>query len=149
VMNTESLLYLESQGLQPLTLSFELAMAKIKALGGTLPRGIVSYGSLPLMHLRNCPVRAGIGCAACGERGSLTDRKQIVFPVECQQRRTATLLNSVPLDLAGRTLDELDFQLLYFTRESAEEVAVVTERYLQEQKTEAPHTTGLYYRDLL
>ena len=149
VTNTEALLFYESRGLVGLTVSYELAMGKIKSLGGAIPRGIVSYGSLPLMHVRNCPVRASIGCAACGENGSLTDRMQVVFPVECQQRRAATLLNSVPLDLSGRSLGGLDYQLLYFTRESADQVAAVTRRIQQGEKTSEPHTTGLYYRDLL
>ncbi|MEA4869036.1 MAG: DUF3656 domain-containing protein [Christensenella sp.] len=149
ITNTESLLFYESQGLAGLTVSMELAMAKIKSLGGTLPRGVLSYGSLPLMHLRNCPVRAAIGCAACDERGNLTDRMQVVFPVECQLRRSATLLNSVPLDLGGRSLSGLDFQLLYFTRESGATVSAVTSRILRGEKTGEPHTTGLYYRVLL
>ena len=149
VTNTRALLFYESRGLNSLILSYELAMGKIKSLGGAIPRGIVSYGSLPLMHVRNCPVRASIGCAACGESGSLTDRKQVVFPVECQQRRAATLLNSVPLDLGGRNLSGLDFQLLYFTRENEDEIAAETRRVQQGEKTNEPHTTGLYYRDLL
>ena len=149
VTNTEALLFYEGQSLKSLAVSFELAMPKVKFLGGSVPRGIVSYGYLPLMHLRNCPVRAFSGSAACGGRGRLTDRKRIGFPVECDEKRTATLLNSVPLDLAGRNISGLDFQLLYFTRETAEEVSSVTERFRRDQKTDAPHTSGLYYRDLL
>ncbi len=149
IVNTPALLACESDGLSSITVSFELAMAKILALGGTLPRGIVSYGYLPLMHVRNCPVRAAGGCGACNGKGELTDRKQIVFPVECDERRSATLLNSVPLDLADRPLAGLDFQLLYFTRETAEEAAAVAQRYRTAQKTDQPHTGGLYYRTLL
>ncbi|MEN6339445.1 MAG: U32 family peptidase [Clostridiaceae bacterium] len=149
VTNTQSLLFYETQGLSSLTVSFELAMAKIKALGGTIPRGVVSYGSVPLMHLRNCPVRAAVGCKACANNGVLTDRMQISFPVECEEMRSADLLNSVPIDLAGRSLGGLDFQLLYFTRESADEVAEITTRFLSAQKTDKPHTGGLYYRELL
>ncbi|HWQ06059.1 MAG TPA: U32 family peptidase [Feifaniaceae bacterium] len=149
VTNTQSLLFYETQGLSSLTVSFELAMAKIKALGGIIPRGVVSYGNVPLMHLRNCPVRAAIGCKACAKSGSLTDRLQISFPVECEEMRSADLLNSVPIDLAGRSLGGLDFQLLYFTRESADEVAEITTRFLSAQKTDKPHTGGLYYRELL
>ncbi|MEN6596067.1 MAG: U32 family peptidase [Clostridiaceae bacterium] len=149
VTNTQSLLFYETQGLSSLTVSFELAMAKIKALGGIIPRGVVSYGNVPLMHLRNCPVRAAIGCIACAKSGSLTDRLQISFPVECEEMRSADLLNSVPIDLAGRSLGGLDFQLLYFTRESADEVAEITTRFLSAQKTDKPHTGGLYYRELL
>ena len=149
IVNTPALLACETDKLSSITVSFELAMAKILALGGTLPRGIVSYGYLPLMHVRNCPVRAAGGCGACNGKGELTDRKQIVFPVECDERRSATLLNSVPLDLADRPLVGLDFQLLYFTRETAEEAAAVAQRYRTAQKTDQPHTGGLYYRTLL
>lgn len=149
VTNTEALRFYDEQSLASVAISFELAMTKVKSLGGSVPRGIVSYGYLPLMHLRNCPVRAFSGCAACGGRGKLTDRKRIDFPVECDEVRAATLLNSVPLDLAGRNLSGLDFQLLYFTRETVEEAAAVTGRFQRDQKTDAPHTAGLYYRDLL
>ena len=149
VVNTPALLAYQADGLSSMTVSFELAMAKILALGGSIPRGIVSYGYLPLMHVRNCPVRAANGCGACNGKGELIDRRQIVFPVECDERRTATLQNSVPLDLADRNLSGLDFQLLYFTRETAEEAAAVAGRYRTAQKTDQPHTGGLYYRTLL
>jgi len=149
VVNTPALLAYADDGLASVTVSFELSMAKILALGGSIPRGIVSYGFLPLMHVRNCPVRAASGCGACNGKGELTDRKQIVFPMECDERRTATLLNSVPLDLADRNLTGFDFQLLYFTRETADEAAAVAERYRTAQKTGQSHTGGLYYRTLL
>ncbi len=149
VVNTPALLAYQADGLNSVTVSFELAMAKILALGESIPRGIVSYGYLPLMHVRNCPVRAAGGCGACNGKGELVDRRQIVFPVECDERRTSTLLNSVPLDLADRALAGLDFQLLYFTRETADEAQAVVERYRTAQKTDQPHTGGLYYRTLL
>lgn len=148
-VNTEALRFWQEQGLRSIAVSFELAMAKVKALGGELPRGILSYGRAPLMHVRNCPVRAAIGCAQCGQNGELVDRMRVVFPVECDEKRTATLLNSVPLDLAGRNLTGLDYQLLYFTRESAGEVEEITRRFLSGEKTEKPHTSGLYYKTLL
>ncbi len=149
VANTDALLAYQAQNLASITLSMELAMAKIKQLGGDLPRGVLAYGSIPLMHVRNCPVRAASGCGVCGGSGVLVDRKQISFPVECDQKRTATLLNSLPLDLSGRNLDGLDYQLLYFTRESAADVANIAQRFSLGQKTDAPHTGGLYYRELL
>jgi len=114
-----------------------------------MPRGIVSYGRLPLMHLRNCPIRASVGCAACAQRGELTDRMRVRFAVECDEMRSAALLNSVPLDIAERSMRGLDFQLLYFTRENAEQIEAVTKRFLAAEKTDAPHTAGLYYRTLL
>ena len=149
VTNTESLRFYEAQGLGSLTLSFELAMSAIKSLGGTLPRGIVSYGFLPLMQLRNCPIKASLGCAACGQNGTMTDRMQVRFPVECDQYRTVALLNSVPLDIAERSMRGLDHQILYFTRETRAEIETVTARFLAAEKTQDAHTTGLYFRTLL
>ena len=149
VTNTQSLEEYEAQGVCSMTVSFELAMAKIRALGGRLMRGVVSYGYLPLMHFRNCPVRAAIGCARCGGKGTLTDRKGVDFPVVCGERKYAVLLNSVPLDLADRPLNGLDYQLLYFTNETAPEAEAVVKRYQSGERTDAPHTGGLYYRELL
>ena len=148
VANTPALAFYEAQGLASVTVSFELPMGAVKALGGPLPRGIAAYGRLPLMRFRNCPVRANLGCAVCGGQGELTDRKGIAFPVECGGKQFASLLNSVPLDIAGRD-DPADFRVLWFTRESREECAAVLGRFRRGEKTDAPHTGGLYYRKLL
>ncbi len=149
VTNTAALLSYEEMQLRSLTVSFELSMAKLRALGGTIPRGAVAYGHLPLMHFRNCPVRAAIGCAACGGKGKLTDRLHIDFPVACYDRKGSALLNSVPLDVADRSLAGLDHQLLYFTVESPAQAEAVIDRFLCGVKTDRPHTGGLYYRELL
>ena len=148
IANSAALAFYEACGLASVTVSFELPMGAVKALGGSLPRGIAAYGRLPLMRFRNCPVRANIGCAACGGRGELTDRKGIAFPVECGGKRFSTLLNGVPLDIAGRD-DPADFRVLWFTRESRAECAAVLGRFRHGEKTDAPHTGGLYYRKLL
>lgn len=148
IANTQAVDFYENQGLLSLTASFEMPMGAVSALGGSIPRGIAAYGRLPLMRFRNCPVRANVGCAACGGKESLTDRKGVVFPVECGGRRYASLLNSVPLHIAGRD-DPGDFRLLYFTRESREQCFAVIEDFRLGRKTAAPHTGGLYYRKLL
>jgi putative protease len=101
------------------------------------------------MQLRNCPIKASIGCAACGQQGELTDRMHVRFPVECDHYRTVALSNSVTLDIAERNMQGLDYQILYFTRETPEEISAVTARFVAGEKTEAPHTPGLYYRTLL
>ncbi|MDP3448498.1 MAG: U32 family peptidase [Eubacteriales bacterium] len=147
--NTEALAFHEAQGLNSATLSFELSMNAIKALGGSIPRGVLSYGYLPLMHVRNCPIKASIGCAACGQKGILPDRMQVRFAVECDHYRSVALLNSVPLDIAKRNMRGLDFQMLYFTRERAHEIEMIAKRFLAAEKTDEPHTTGLYYKTLL
>jgi putative protease len=146
--NSQAVVFYEQQGLASFTPSFEISMGAIRALGGTLPRGIVAYGHLPLMEYRNCPLRAQVGCASCGGEGTLTDRKDIVFPVECGAKQYSTLLNSVPLHIAERD-DPADYRLLYFTREDKAACAQIIEDFRQNRKGTMGRTGGLYYRDLL
>lgn len=148
IMNTQALDFYELEGLSAVTVSFELGMEKIKALGGSLPRGIVAYGYLPLMRFRNCPVRAAVGCASCGGQGFLTDRKGIEFPVECGGKRYSTLLNSIPLHIAERD-DPGDFRLLYFTRETRDECSEILRDFRNNWKMDGSRTGGLYWRELL
>ena len=149
ITNSAAVSAIKELGLSALTVSFEISMKQVAGLGGDIPRGIVTYGNLPLMHYRNCPVRASIGCAACRERGSLTDRKDISFPVECCEKKFSTLLNSVPLHIAERDLRGLDFSLLWFTRETAADVREIISDFRSGKKTSRPRTSGLYYRELL
>lgn len=149
VLNTESLVHYEKDGLSSLTLSFELAAPKIREIGGSMPRGVVAYGRLPLMHFRNCPVKAFSGCGKCGEKGELTDRTGAIFPVECGEKRFSTMLNSIELDIADKEISGIDYNLLYFTRESAVDAKRVVTRFVHGEKADKPHTGGLYFRKLL
>ncbi|MCC8358091.1 MAG: hypothetical protein LJU34_09765, partial [Oscillospiraceae bacterium] len=148
VTNTQTVIFYESLGLASLTAAFELPMEKLRRLGGTVPIGLAAYGRLPLMRFRNCPVRASMGCAACGGDGTLTDRRGVAFPVECDRQRYSTLLNSVPLHIAGRD-DPSDFRLLYFTDEDSGRRGQVIEEFLENRPSALPRTGGLYYRQLL
>ena len=148
ILNSQALDFYREQGLASATVSFELAMKRVRALRGSLPWGVAAYGRLPLMRFRACPVRAHLGCGSCGGRGSLTDRRGVVFPVECDEKRYSTLLNSVPLHIAGRD-DPGDFRLLWFTTEAARQAADVIEDFLQDRPSPASCTGGLYYRELL
>ena len=148
VANTAAAQAYAEQGLASLTASFEVPMGAARDLASPVPCGLAVYGQLPLMRWRNCPLRANLGCSACGGKGTLTDRRNISFPVECGQKRFSSLLNSVPLDTADRDMPG-DFRLLWFTRESGAEAAAVIGRFLRGEKNEAPHTGGLYYRKLL
>jgi len=149
VLNTETLRWYEELGLESVTASYELAMSKIKALGGTKPLGIVAYGRLPLMHFRNCPVKASIGCAKCGGKGELTDRMNVKFPVECTEKKYSTMVNSVPLHIAERDMRGLDYAILHFTTETAADCRRVAEDYRLRRKGAGQRTGGLYYRELL
>ncbi len=148
VTNTQAVDFYAALGVASLTASFELPMERLRRLGGTVPLGLAVYGHLPLMQLRNCPVRASIGCAACRKHGKLTDRKGIDFPVECHEQKSSALLNSVPLHIAGRDMPG-DFRLLYFTIEDAPRRSEVIQEFLTDHPSDHPRTGGLYYRQLL
>ena len=149
ILNTEALRHYEEAGLAAVTASFELSMRGIKSLGGHIPVGAIVYGRLPLMRFRNCPVRAQIGCAACGGHGELKDRRGVHFPVECGGKKYSTLLNSVPLHIADKDLRGLDHGILWFTTETKNECAAVTKEYIEHQRSTKERTGGLYYRELL
>ena len=64
IANAGCLAEYERLGLSDCLLSFELSLARARAIGGTLPRGLLIYGKLPLMVTRNCPIRLS-GCRDC------------------------------------------------------------------------------------
>ena len=147
IANTLALEEYRALGLLDATLSFEPALTLLKKLGGGLPRGVLAYGHLPLMHLRNCPARAFGGCK--GEENCarpLRDRMGKDFFLRCTGGEAA-LHNHLPLWIGDRQ-DELtgfDFYTLYFTKETPEQVAEVIRAFeLGESREEA--TRGLYYR---
>ena len=110
--------------------------------------GILAYGRLSLMLLRNCPVKAFGGCgarlrvpAAC----QLADRKGVKFPLRCQNG-CAELFNSRPLWLADK-LERLrrmplDFLLLSFTVETPEACAAAVRAYREGGAPPAAFTRG-------
>ena len=149
VLNTPALELYQQQGLESVTASFEIGMRDFKALGGSVPLGLMAYGYLPLMRFRNCPIRARTGCGKCAGTGELTDRKGVRFGVECSQKKYSTLLNSVPLHVAERDLRGADHLILYFTGETKDKCADVAEDFRLRRKSEKPRTGGLYYRELL
>lgn len=139
----------ERLGLSDCLLSFELSLARARAVGGTLPRGLLIYGKLPLMVTRNCPIRLS-GCKDCKGFGTLTDRKKEVFEVRCTGRRYSEIFNSKPVYLADK-MDEvsgIDYGLLSFTSEGAKQVDRILLRYTQTHEPMENITRGLYYRNV-
>ena len=149
VLNSEAVDFYREQGLESLCVSFEAQETKIENLGGELTRGAVVYGKLPLMHFRSCPVRAFEGCAKCGGNGTRLDRKNTKFELECHERRFSVLLNSIPLDVADKDIGNIDYRLLWFTKEDKNEAARVISRFEIGESAPYPHTGDLYYRKLL
>ena len=147
IYNSYALAKLAQMGVSEATLSFELNLLQAAALKGTLTRGLIAYGRLPLMLTRNCPVANGASCQACGGQGKLTDRMGIVFPVVCESG-CAEVLNSRPLYMADRLgeMKNMDFLTLYFTTETKEECAEVIKAYKDSKAPQGDFTRGLYYR---
>lgn len=134
-------------GVSRAVLSPELTLAQINRISAGIPVGAIVYGRLPLMLTRNCPVKNGLSCADCKRGSGLTDRKGIFFPVRCR-KDCAELLNSVPIWMADRLneLEKLDFLILYFTTESAQECESVLSAYHTGGRPQSDFTRGLFYR---
>ncbi|MDO4379279.1 MAG: U32 family peptidase [Clostridia bacterium] len=147
VFNSRSLAVFEELNVKSVTLSPELTLGQIEKIGGSVQRGIVAYGRLPLMLVRNCPIKNVKTCAECKGKSFLTDRMGIRFPVACKGYYRE-ILNSRAIYMGDR-LDEIkntDFLLFLFTREKRENVDAVLEAYRKGKKAKGDFTRGLYYR---
>ncbi len=146
VFNSYSMSVCEDLGFMAAVASFELTADGIRELSSNVPVGAVTYGRLPLMIFKNCPGKNGGGCKECGGKCKLTDRKAMEFPVMCRGE-FSEMYNSLPLWNFDRIRDMgLDFQLLYFTDETAERCAEVITAALNRQLPDCEYTRGLYYR---
>ena len=139
-------------GLQDTVVSYELSMARAKALGDTMPYGILAYGRLPLMVTRNCPIKLS-GCKNCRQYGVLKDRRGETFEVRCTGRQYSEIFNGKALYLADRReeLEGFSFLLLYFTGETPQECDAILEEYASIHGKGAKKeniTRGLYYRNV-
>lgn len=150
IANTASLEWAESVGLLDVEVSFELTLNQIAKLGGNIPRGIISYGRLPLMLTRNCPVKNdGKGCKNCKAPPTIRDRKGKNFPIICD-KRSCEILNCVPLILSDRQneIRNIDFQILHFNVENPVESSGKLKEYVERNAPKGEFTRGLYYRGL-
>ncbi len=146
VFNSQSVAACKEMGAEEIVLSPELTLAQAAAIGGE-SLGLVTYGRLPLMVTRNCPIKNGSDCKSCGGKKSLTDRLGIEFPVVCGSGYSQ-VLNSRPIYMADRKKETAfaAFNLLYFTNESAEECAKIIDAYAEGSAPHGEFTRGLYYR---
>lgn len=157
IANSMALRQYSELGVSQAEVSIELGVSRIRALGDYMPYGAVTYGHLPLMITRNCPVRNAMGCAKCGKRfKTVTDRKGVDFFVDCENG-CSQLYNGAPLYLADRTEDfrGISWQILYFTKENPEQIRAVLRAYREGSPLEGlglerrEVTRGLYYRHVL
>ena len=147
IYNSLALAEYQRLGLVDGVISFELSARDIEKLGGTIPRGIMGYGRLPLMRLRACPGKGPKGCGKCQGQTTLTDRIGAEFPVACDGRRYSTLYNTLPLYVGDKEPGGIDYAVLSFTFESAAEAEKIYRKYLGGVPPRVERTRGLYYRE--
>ncbi len=147
IANSEALYAAEGLGVCAAIISAEQTIEEISNLSSPIKKGIVAYGNIPLMLFRNCPLKNGISCSSCNKNGVITDRLGVEFPIRCRDGYSE-LLNSVPIWLADRKNEflNLDFLVLYFTRETPQRVKEVISAYKNGAEPDVKHTRGLYYR---
>ncbi|MDE5917195.1 MAG: DUF3656 domain-containing protein, partial [Oscillospiraceae bacterium] len=148
VTNSESLNVLNELGLETAVLSFEMKLSGIEKLQSEIQTGIIAYGHLPVMLMKNCPIKNESGCNNC--RHKLTDRTGRTYRVVCSGAYTE-LLNPECLYMADRLneIKNVDFLTLYFTDESPEEIRNITALYKNGGEKRNNITRGLYYRGVL
>lgn len=96
-------------GLKCVTLSPELnlrELAETVSAAGDIETEVIAYGYLPLMIMRNCPIKAMGHCQKHKAVYSLRDRKNTEFKFLCSDDCRGILLNSKPIFTAD-IFDEL------------------------------------------
>lgn len=147
IYNSLSAKYYESLGATRHLLSFEPTAKSQLNLSVSVPRGIIIYGSVPLMITRNCPVKNGTDCKTCGKIRGITDRTGAYFPVRCSYG-FSEIFNSVPIVLSDKPeiFDGFDFGVLWFTNEKREETERIVSAYKTHTPPDGPFTRGLTLR---
>ncbi len=150
IFNSLSLGEMQNLGAKDSLLSCEINLSDAASLSDGIPRGIMTYGRIPLMLTRNCPVKNRLTCAECGKKSELVDRMGVRFPVICKND-ASFILNSRPVWMADKKSEmrNLDFSLLYFTNESKSECERVIAAYNNNEKPEGEFTRGLYFKNVL
>ncbi len=148
--------------LKSVLISPELNLHEISALlkNTDVYAEVIGYGRLPLMIMKNCPLKAAGYCASGKSGYVLHDRKNEEFPVMCTKDCRAVLLNSKPVYTADKADDLLRTGInsirLVFTTESAKQCAEIISEYksaLDGQAVKKPadnqFTRGHFYRGVL
>ncbi len=138
VCNSASALQWQERGIASMLLSPELTLPRMRDVAARLgPEAVdvIVYGRVPLMTVEKCMLRDRIGCEACGQnRGTLCDRRGVVFPVMREWQHRNVVYNSVPIWMADRQDVLLNNGLLgqyfLFATESPREVDAVIDAYI-------------------
>ncbi|MCL2071509.1 MAG: U32 family peptidase [Oscillospiraceae bacterium] len=138
ITNSAALNQYEDLGLADTILSVEISLNRVKSLKSAIPTGLVVYGKLPMMLLRNPGIwKSGVQ--------ALVDRKGKSFLLkQVNGAGEAELLNPNTLVLSDRMREfsELDFAVLSIP--PGESVKKILSLYLNGESPKGNFTRGLY-----
>ena len=154
VFNSRAVAFWQGQGLDSVTLSFELRHQQVREIRKYLPCEAIVYGRLPLMITENCMIGNAGGCRGdkrlCQGDNYLTDRTGARFPLLGQYGCRCEVENSRMLFLADKPewrQAGLAYARLRFTTETPEQCDAVLRQYLGENgDMPEDFTRGLFYR---
>ena len=154
VFNSRAVAFWQGQGLDSVTVSFELRHQQVRKLRKYLPCEGIVYGRLPLMVTENCMTGNAGNCRGdkrlCDGENALTDRTGARFPLLGQYGCRCEIENSRTLFLADKPEWRscgLTWARLRFTTESPTQCDAVLRRYQDEGDwTPEEFTRGLFYR---
>ena len=154
VFNSRAVAFWQGQGLDSVTVSFELRHQQVRELRKYLPCEGIVYGRLPLMVTENCMTGNAGNCRGdkrlCDGENALTDRTGARFPLLGQYGCRCEIENSRTLFLADKPEWRncgLTYARLRFTTESPAQCDAVLRRYQGEDDwTPEEFTRGLFYR---
>lgn len=124
-------------GFQSVALSPELNLKEIGALVQNTETAaeVIAYGHIPLMIMKNCPLKAAGKCQRGKIQYKLKDRKNEEFPVICGSGCVCEILNSKPVFMADKLNDIIQYPINYirlsFTVESPEACGKIIDIYLK------------------
>ena len=154
VFNSRAVDFWRRQGLDSVTVSFELRHQQVRELRKYLPCEGIVYGRLPLMVTENCMTGNAGNCRGdkrlCDGENYLTDRTGARFPLLGQYGCRCEIENSRTLFLADKLEWRncgLTYARLRFTTESPAQCDAALRRYLGEGEwMPEEFTRGLFYR---
>ena len=149
--------------LKTVTLSPELNLHEIADLCENTNANleVIGYGHIPLMLMKNCPIKAMGKCQKGKMIYKLKDRKREEFPIVCSKGCIAKILNSKPIFMADKIADLKKLKInsirLIFTVEKFAQCDKIIDMYKRalngeknvQSMTENTYTRGHFYRGVL
>lgn len=149
--NTLDLKWAENMGFVDTEVSFELKLSQAEKLGADIPRGVISYGYLPVMLTRNCPNKsADIDCSKCGGRGKMKDRLGKTFIFHCDGN-SVEVLNNLPLEDINEVKNStgIDIGFFRFSVENSVENVENIDDFIRLSLNSREKTHGLLKRGVM